>query len=32
MRTCVPPFVGVSVQLTTVFNPFAASSPEEFQL
>ena len=32
MRTRTPPVVGVSVQVTTVFSPFAASSPEAFQL
>jgi hypothetical protein len=32
MRTFVPPFAGVSVQVKTVFSPPAASSPEAFQL
>lgn len=32
MRTRTPLFVAVSVQVTTVFSPFAASSPEAFQL
>jgi hypothetical protein len=32
MRTRTPPFVGVSVQVTTVFSPLAASSPKAFQL
>ncbi len=31
MRTCVPPFVEVKVQVTKVFSPFAASSLEAFQ-
>lgn len=32
MWTWVPRAVGVSVQVTTVFSPVAASSPEAFQV
>jgi hypothetical protein len=30
IRTSTPPLVGLSVQVTTVSNPFAAYAPEEF--
>ena len=32
MRTRTPPFVGVNVQVTMVFSPPFASSPDAFQL
>src|SRR5207302_3588720 len=32
IRTCAPPSTGVMVQVTTLFSPPCASSPEAFQL